>query len=357
MHTTAASLPLESLRLDRLAWRRLVAAAVLSLLLHALLYSGWKLAQRYHFLEHLSLPAWLNPSVRMVEAMTAEAQSGSAAEELERERMVPMTFVEVGPDQATAEAPKEAKYYSTQNSLAANPKTEVESNVPKLDGTQERVMRTATVTRPRPVPLQPALAPPQPLEMERVERAAVAAPAETPKPAYTAGDLVLAKPEPAPRASDGQGFRQRPRRLADVQTGSQGALAQPSTARALVGEKAKQEGGVRRVALSSSLDARATPFGHYDAALVVAVQNRWYYLLASGNFARENIGKVVVEFRLHYDGRITDLKVRENTVNELLSLLCQKAIMDPSPYDKWPSDMRRMVGADYRDVTFTFFYN
>jgi len=31
-------------------------------------------------------------------------------------------------------------------------------------------------------------------------------------------------------------------------------------------------------------------------------------------------------------------------------------VLDPAPYGVWPSDMRRMVGANFRDVTFTFYY-
>ena len=86
------------------------------------------------------------------------------------------------------------------------------------------------------------------------------------------------------------------------------------------------------------------------------MQQRWYDLLDSSQFAQRS-GKVVLEFRLTYDGRITDLKVSDNEVGEILSLLCQRAIMDPAPYARWPDDMRRMIGANYREVTFTFFYN
>jgi len=58
-----------------------------------------------------------------------------------------------------------------------------------------------------------------------------------------------------------------------------------------------------------------------------------------------------------YDGRITDLKVNGNDVGELLGLLCERAILDPAPYPAWPSDMRRMIGQNFREVTFTFYYN
>jgi hypothetical protein len=125
----------------------------------------------------------------------------------------------------------------------------------------------------------------------------------------------------------------------------------------LAGRKMKQEGGVRRLGTLSSLDVKASPFGDYDRAIIVAIQNRWFDLLDMRGFGHEMSGRVVLDFRLHHDGRISALSVAENTVDEMLSLLCQKAVTDPAPYARWPSDMRRMIGADYRDVRFTFYYN
>ena len=58
-----------------------------------------------------------------------------------------------------------------------------------------------------------------------------------------------------------------------------------------------------------------------------------------------------------YDGRITDMKMSDNDVGDLLGLLCERAVLDPAPYAPWPSDMRRLIGHNYREVTFTFYYN
>jgi len=117
----------------------------------------------------------------------------------------------------------------------------------------------------------------------------------------------------------------------------------------------KQDGGTKQRG-KLTLDVAATPFGSYDAALVAAVQQRWYDLLDTTRFAQRS-GKVVLEFRLHYNGRITDMKVDGNEVGEMLGLLCQRAVLDPSPFPQWPSDMRRAVEKTYRDVMFTFYYN
>ena len=47
-------------------------------------------------------------------------------------------------------------------------------------------------------------------------------------------------------------------------------------------------------------------------------------------------GRVVLQFRLNYNGTISDVKVVDENVGLALSLMCQKAITDPSPFDKWP---------------------
>jgi hypothetical protein len=121
------------------------------------------------------------------------------------------------------------------------------------------------------------------------------------------------------------------------------------------GPKIKQDGGVRRRLEISSFDAKATPFGEYDRAFIEAVEQRWFDLLDRRQFALDRTGKVVLQFRLNYDGRITDMEIAESTVGETLAYVCQLAVTDPAPYEKWPSDMRREVG-DSRNIQFTFYY-
>jgi hypothetical protein len=108
--------------------------------------------------------------------------------------------------------------------------------------------------------------------------------------------------------------------------------------------------------MESSLDARATAFGAYDAAIVRAVQNRWYGLLENRSWAADRTGKVSLKFRLNSDGTVTEMAFLENTVDLALGMLCQSAISDSAPFGAWPSDMRREIGANFREVTFTFYY-
>jgi hypothetical protein len=105
-----------------------------------------------------------------------------------------------------------------------------------------------------------------------------------------------------------------------------------------------------------SVDAKATPFGAYDAAFLAAVQKRWNDLLDQAQFARDGRGHVVLQFRLHQDGTISDMKMVENTSTEVLGVICVSAVLDPAPYERWPIEMRRLNAGPYRDIRFTFYY-
>ena len=111
-----------------------------------------------------------------------------------------------------------------------------------------------------------------------------------------------------------------------------------------------------RLALTS-LDAKATPFGAYDRAFIEAVRQRWFDLLDNLSAAGYQRGRVELQFRLNFDGRISDMKIVSSNVGDLLGLLCVKAVQDPAPFEKWPREMRQMVDRDYRELRFTFFYD
>jgi len=124
----------------------------------------------------------------------------------------------------------------------------------------------------------------------------------------------------------------------------------------LAGEKMRQDGGVRRKG-PVALDVVGMEFGAYDEALAYAVQNRWFTLLDERRFAGGATGRVVVRFQLYADGSVRIVEPQESTVDQLLTSLCVRSIRDPSPFEKWPSDMLRMVGTNSREMRFTFFYN
>ena len=330
-------MPRWSLRWEQAESSRLAWAFAISLALHLLIFGGYYTGKTFHWWENWHWPSWLRPVKELVEAF--KKKEPPVPVPLVPQEM-PLMFVDVSPAQATTEPPKDAKFYSSRNSQAANPEPEKQTETPKISGVQTEVVKTEDTPRQNFQPLQPA-APAQPAKEEQPEEKA--------KPAQAPGDLTMAKPELNPKKEDGQKTQSKPKTWKE-------AMARQQQQNRLVGQKMKQDGGVKRRLDFSSLDAKATPFGTYDAALIEAVQSRWFTLLDQREYASDSRGRVVLTFRLHYDGRITDMNTVENSAGEVLGLICEKAVLDPAPYPTWPNDMRLANRGDVRDIQFTFYY-
>jgi outer membrane biosynthesis protein TonB len=329
---SAVGIPSGSLRQEQAESTRLAWAFIISLTLHLLIFGGYHTGRHFHWWQDLHWPAWLRPVKILAEALKKKPPP------LVREQEPPLMFVDVSEAQATAEPPKDAKFYSNKNSQAANPEAEQNSDTPKITGKQTEVVKTEDVPREKFVPLQPTPRPAQPAPEEQPEVKA--------KPAAPPGDLTMAKPEPNPKKDEGEAPQPRPRTIKE-------ALARHPENR-LPGQKMKQDGGVQHHAIAS-LDTKATLYGEYDAALVEAICKRWYDLLDERQYASDSRGRVQVNFHLHSDGRITDVEMSQNTAGEVLGLLCVKAVQDPAPFNAWPREMRMKLD-DPRSIRFTFIY-
>jgi len=261
--------------------------------------------------------------------------------------------VDVSPSQNSEISPEQALYYSDVTSLAANPYPKDEEKV-QMDGIQEVIPRTfdeESVTRSEsePQPMQPS-----PAEEQKAENAeeslALTQEASNPikeTPQMEPSDLVM-RPELSPSETVVQSppKQERPRTLAE-------AMARRE---ALTGTTMNQLGGVAQKGKSPSLNVKATGFGSYDRMFIMAVDNQWKQLLNDYQYSYSHNGKVVIDFRLKYDGTISNVRVAESEVSAVLDQLCRRAILDPSPYRPWPDDMRRVIGSTFRDVRFTFYY-
>ncbi|HEX3889333.1 MAG TPA: hypothetical protein VHX90_00660 [Verrucomicrobiae bacterium] len=308
----------DSLRLNRFENERLILALTISLAAHLLAWGGYEIGREFNFWQRLN---YFHHAAKLI------PPPAQIAEE-------PVEFVTV--DQPSTEAPQHAKYYSDKNSRAANPDASRDSDIPQINGRQTDVPKTEDAPRPQFAKAQPS--PPQTQPSENSQ--------QQPSQAIQPGDLTLAKLEnllPQQRQNNSQ--PERPRTIKE-------ALAQQNHS---PGVAMKQDGGVRQHATVPRQNVKLTGFGAYDDALVEAITQRWYDLLDSQQFALDRTGKVVLQFRLNYDGTVTDMKVAQNDVGELLGYVCQKAINDPAPFAKWPSDMRFKLG-DSRDIQFTFYY-
>ncbi|MEO6183542.1 MAG: hypothetical protein ABIP71_10695 [Verrucomicrobiota bacterium] len=324
----------------RSVWKEnpVVLAAAISLALHLSIFGGWKIGQRFGWWKNSHLPSWLQ---KISQSLAKAPEAKKFLQQVNRESP-PLIFVDVDPQLSIKEPPKNAKMYGAANTQVASKKP-AEADVPEVPGKQDKVIKTVENEKPKAQPLQPA--PAKPEETEELEAKS------RPKEKQVVGDLAVAKPQDQNKTSpektkedDGETekkARVRPRPLDQVKAGAQG-------------EKMKQEGGSKRLALEPSFDVKLTAFGNYDREFIAAVRQRWYHLLENRNTVP---GKIVVEFRLNYDGRVTDLTVAENTTqNIMLELICTGAISDPSPYDPWPKEMRREMKSDHREVRFTFYY-
>jgi len=308
-----------TLRVDRPELTRLGWALVVSLLLHLFCWGTYSLGKKFDWWEKLRLSAW-------VQRLTLPPlQPKTKQPPVNREP--PLMFVEV--IQPSSEPPKETKFYSDQNSVASNPDLNQAPNIPKIDGTQENVPKTEDAQRNK-FPLMPD--PPKPKEEAQEDVA--------PKPKLSPGTMTVAKADLKPQPE-----RARPRTIKEAMLRNQ-----------IPGQKMKQSGGAEQRP-NTGFNVKATGFGAYDRAFIDAVSSRWYDLLDNMSYDAYQPGRVKLEFNLNYDGRITEMKILETTVTETLTLLCQKAVLDPAPYDKWPREMRLMIGEDSRRITFTFFYN
>lgn len=86
------------------------------------------------------------------------------------------------------------------------------------------------------------------------------------------------------------------------------------------------------------------------------MQKRWHQLLDQRKAGRDETGRVVVEFRLKYDGQISELNIVRREVDFVPAWDCQRAVADSAPFPPWPRDMHRIIAANYRNVRFTFLY-
>jgi hypothetical protein len=305
---------LDSLRPNRGEGGRVMLALAISLFAHLLLFSGYELSREI-------------PAVRRLIWEAAHKQPVVQVQKQEE----PLEFVTV--QTPSTEAPKNAKYVSNKNTVAADDSQNRVSENPQLNGHQTDIPQTVDIIHPQFTKSETDS--PQQQKASDPQTSTTAA-----KPAASSGDLTLGKPDQP------QQDQPRPRTLKE---------AYADLAKRLPSMTMKEEGGAAHHAKVPSFDVILTGFGDYDERFVEAVSQNWWNLLGSQKFSLDRTGKVVLLFRLNYDGSISQMRFAENDVGDLLGYVCEKAILDGAPYERWSEDMRLKLG-DSRDVQFTFDY-
>lgn len=307
------SYSLGSLRPNRMEGGRVMYALAISVLAHVLLFSGYELSREIPLLHRL---LWVAAQQKkMVQAQKQEE---------------PLEFVTV--QTPATEAPKNAKYLSNKNTVAADDSQNHNSENPQLNGHQSDAPQTVTIIHPRFTKSQ--------TDSEQQQQAKDTETSTAAKSASNSGDLTLGKPDQT------QQDQPRPRTLKD---------AYAELAKRLPSMTMKQDGGAARHAKVPAFDVKITGFGDYDERFVEAVCHNWYNALESQKFSLDRTGKVVLLFHLNYDGTVSQMRFGENNVGDLLGYVCEKAVLDGAPYEPWTEDMRLKLG-NYSDVQFTFDY-
>lgn len=107
---------------------------------------------------------------------------------------------------------------------------------------------------------------------------------------------------------------------------------------------------------TNSTTIAPAPFLSYDKEMVNDIDSKWEQLLKKHRYGGDRHGKVVIQFREHSDGTVSNFNTKQNDVGDFLGYLCKESILERAPFSPWPPDMGRMIGKDYREITFTFSY-
>ena len=258
--------------------------------------------------------------VQPVEVLTAPVKIDEA-------RLPPkLRFAETNPA-ANQAVPKAAPFTSSRNQTAAQPvpeKKPTNSALPKSAGTSEQIRLAQG--KPRSIDQSESA----PVAQPSVSMSAPVKAAPPPGPGKS-----VAKPSPAPVAANPD----RPR--ASTPSGTYGLLL-------------RRPVGVSRAG-SVAIDARFSNYGDYTQRMMEAIQSSWWSIIERSRFEGVARGSVVVRFRLHRDGTVTDTQILGTEVTRVMSLACKDAVMAPAPYDIWRADMVAMYG-ESDTVTINFHY-
>ena len=309
-------------------------------------------------------------------------------------KSMPTLFVDAHPSQATEEKPEQTPYYAVIDAVAGDNSPQDSMAQPEIDGDQDKVRKTMdtppsaaravalpaesgrqAVKPTEPAPSNESFASPDFSESlllgggQLAEKENENAKSEIRKgeSEHQSQEFSQSRPNIPHRiepnaSSKGKPMEPRNSKPAEPEFAKQERPRTLAQARRqnveLIGKKMKQKGGMDRFRLQSTPNLLKTPFGNYDAAVIQAIQQRWFDLLEKLPIVQNTRGKVVLKFWMKSDGSVSDLKVVENSAgDDLQSYACEAAVRDPAPYGRWPEDMRRVIQSDRREIRFTFYYN
>lgn len=377
-------------------------ALLISLLLHAMAFGTWQ------YRETLLKMPWLSSLTRLihvthpppavahppVQTITFVELNEPRPQNQPEKGKQSQQFLETDASQVTGEKPKNAQYYSDKSTIAANennPSGKV-GDTPYLDGKDTKykdkqalstldvptqsgvsaplVMQagaagdpgrvaqpsplTASKTAPTPPQEKPPVTP-QPQPQSSVQPQEI--PAQGLKIVEEQKMAMAPKPTETPNVMTGSDVPTPPPAAAEAGEGGAPALAsEPGVAGREIATRKSHlvAAGVSRSGVTA-FNVEASPFGAYDKKVIKAIQSRWFQLIDRYGIY-ETTATVTVYFELYDDGQVKNVKTIEGTENSILSLFCEKAIIESGPFEPWPDELRALAGKEPRQATFTFYY-
>jgi outer membrane biosynthesis protein TonB len=275
---------------------------------------------------HVVLVATL-PKTLQVHVLPVRLVEVSVAPTVIPEHRLPpsMRLAEVNA-QANRIAPKETPFVAARNQTAAQPVPEkvlTKSSLPRSQGESDAVR----IAQGKPRSIDES----EVMKTEGAPGSASAVAGAKPKVGES-GKAAEAAPTPAANPD-------RPR--ASVPSGTSGLLLRNNV-------------GVGKVG-TVAVDARFSNYGDYAQRMMEAIQSSWWDIIDRMRLETAVRGNVVVRFKLHRDGSITDATILYENVPHLMALACKDAVQSPAPFDAWRADMVALFGQE-DDVTITFQY-
>jgi TonB family protein len=250
------------------------------------------------------------------------------------EKNVP--FLETDPSMEAAEKPKQQTFESNANSQAASERPATGNlPLPSQDGKDKPALDLDT----RNYSLAQEGSTPQPKQTPPPEKKPSEPPQASPTPAPTVEPdqlaMLTSTPPPPIKAPEETAPSPTPN-VAPATTPVPRPMPQkPSSNYQSQKQQTKIEGSISANG-PSSVNAVGTPLGRYQKKMYDAVGARWYQYMEQRRDLI-SIGTARLSFSIDRSGRVTNLKVLENTANEAFASVCLQSVQElklpPIPED------------------------
>lgn len=121
----------------------------------------------------------------------------------------------------------------------------------------------------------------------------------------------------------------------------------------LIGCQSSKTSSPRPVELADQPVASST-YEAYDRNLSLRIQQQWHESIHTKLPLPK--GKVVVSFKLHTSGQISDIKIVSTDVEGDFNSICTRAVDVSGPDLEWSESMKQTIGQDHRKITVGFHY-